>query len=93
MAFTAVVTASIYGVNGNDWGNPMGVNMGFPSQSIIVRPVKTNPTDATVTMGGVTMVSIIQVLVPSIAVEGSPVGNPQYYSPTAVATIITNSNA
>ena len=92
MAFTAVVTASIYGVNLNDWGNNMGVSMGFPSQSIIVRPVKTNPTDATVTMGGATMVSIIQVLAPT-PTEGSPVGQPQYYSPTAVATIITASNA
>lgn len=92
MAFTAVVTASIYGVNGNDWGNVRGVSMGFPSQSIIVRPVKTNPTDNAVVMGGVTMVSIIQVLFPSISVEGSPAGQPQYYSDAAVATLITNSN-
>lgn len=93
MAFTAVVTASIYGVNLNDWGNVRGVSMGFPSQSIIVRPVKTNPTDATVTMGGVTMNSIIQVLFPSIAVEGNPAGQPQYYSDATVASLITASNA
>lgn len=87
MAFTAVFLASIYGCNGNDWQNTNGVVMGFPSQTVVVRPLEEgDPT----TMGGVTMASKIQVLTPGLNV---PVSQPQYYTPKTVTEVQTLANA
>lgn len=76
-----IVSANIYGLN----GNALSANqtMGFPTQGIIVRSAP-----ASTVMLGVTQLSIIQLLP-----AGTKVGQDQYFSPTAVATIITAANA
>lgn len=89
MAFTAIFQASIYGCNQNDWKNVRGVLMGFPSQTVLVRPLESgDPTE----MAGVTMNSKIQLLSPGLTVEGT-LGNPQYYTPNTVAQVATLANA
>jgi hypothetical protein len=75
-----IFSALIYGVNGQSSAMQ---TWGFPSQGVIVRPAPANQV-----MFGVTMVSVIQMLP-----AGTKVGENQYSSPTAVATIITAANA
>ncbi len=77
------LTASIYGANQQDWNKPLGVTMGFPTQGIVIRQLDT-PT----AYSGVTCLSAIQLL----PYGPSPI-QPIYYSPTAIATLITAANA
>ena len=76
------LSASIYGANGNDWNKPQGVTMSFPTQGIIL---KTIPATS---YSGVTCVTQIQVLptAPSVI-------QPVFYTPTAIATLVTAANA
>jgi hypothetical protein len=78
-----ILTASIYGANGNDWNTPQGVTMGFPVQQSVIRTLN-QPTS----FSGVTCLSQIQLL----PTAPSPI-QPVYYSPTAAATLITAANA
>jgi len=75
-----VVSVLVYGVNDTDLNYP---TMGFPTQGIIVRPAPTNKT-----LKGVAMATVIQILP-----AGTKVGQDQYFSPTATATVITACNA
>jgi hypothetical protein len=75
-----IFSAIVYGVNGNASGIQ---TMGFPSAQCIIRPAPANQV-----WFGVTMVSAIQLLP-----AGTKVGQDQYLSPTAVATLITAANA
>ena len=75
--------ASIYGENGNTWNSNNGLTMGFPTQSIVIRTL--NPP---VSLAGVACNSVIQLL----PTAPSP-NQPQYYTPTAAATLITAANA
>ena len=77
------LTASIYGANQNDWNKPQGVIMGFPTQNIVIRTL-----DQPTKYSGVTCLTQIQLL-PTAPSTIQPV----YYTPTAAATLITNSNA
>jgi hypothetical protein len=77
------LSASIYGQNGNSWGNPQGEIMGFPTQGIVIRTL--NPP---VTLAGVVCNSQIQLLP-----YGPSPNQPLYFCPTAAATLITAANA
>jgi hypothetical protein len=77
------VIASIYGANSNDWNEPAGVTMGFPTQGIIIRAISP-----AVSYSGVACNTQIQLL----PTAPSPI-QPVYYSPIATATLITNANA
>ena len=76
------LTASIYGANGNDWGNAQGTIMGFPTQSIVIRALV--PAE---TYSGVTCNSAIQLL----PTAPSPI-QPVYYTPTAASSLISTAN-
>lgn len=79
--------ASIYGMdngyNSYDWNKPMGVLRGFPTQGITMEQL-SQPT----TYSGVVCNSIITVLASGLNVHGE-----KYYTPTAIATLITSANA
>lgn len=80
-------TASIYGMdngyNSYDWNREMGVLRSFPSQGVMMEQM-TQPT----AYSGVTCNSLITVL-PS----GLNTNAVKYYTPTALATLVTASNA
>lgn len=76
-----VVSVNVYGTNGAALG--ANITMGFPTQGIIVRPAPANST-----MMGVAQLTIIQLLP-----AGTKVGQDQFSSPTALATIISSCNA
>lgn len=76
-----VVSVNVYGLNTNAFS--ANQTMGFPTQGIIVRPAPAGQV-----MMGVTMATVIQLLP-----AGTKVGQDQYSSPTALATIITACNA
>ena len=78
-----IVSVSVYGLNGSSTGTAQGVTMGFPTQGILIRPAP-----ASTTFNGVTMATMIQML-PS----GTRVAQDQWFSPTALETVITSSNA
>ena len=87
-----VVSVSIYGFGdasgeGRAVSSAYGVTMGFPVQGIRVEPVVGISGSDAVTFNNVTMNSVIQLL-PS----GLNQKEKRYYSPTAVATIITAAN-
>jgi hypothetical protein len=75
-----IFAALVYGVNQNQTAMQ---TWGFPSQGVKIRPAPANQV-----MFGVTMVSVIEMLP-----AGTKVGQDQYSSPTAVATLITAANA
>lgn len=74
---------SIYGANMNDWNKPSGVTFGFPTQDIVIRALSP-----AVTYSGVSCNSIIQLMP-----YGPSPNQPQYYTATATATLITAANA
>ena len=78
-----ILAASIYGLNGASMGTAFGTTLGFPTQGIMIRPAPVSTT-----FNGVTVLSIIQLLP-----AGTKVAQDQYFSVTAPATLITNSNA
>ena len=77
------VTASVYGLNQQDWNKPLGVTKTFPTQGLSLQHLSP-----AVSYSGVSCVTIIQLL---------PTGLNQttqnFYSPTALATIATAANA
>lgn len=77
------LSASIYGADGYDWNTPMGVIRGFPTQGISIETL-TQPTQ----YSGVTCNAIINLLPSGLQTNAT-----QFYTPTAAATLITNSNA
>lgn len=87
MANNNMFLASIYGTNSNATGTAQGRLMGFPSQSILVRPVITDDT-FNGTFNGVTVNAVIQLL-PS----GTVVNQPQYYTSKTVSEVVTLANA
>ena len=89
MANNNMFVAPIYGINNNSAtanGSANAQYLGFPSQSILVRPVLTNSTFNGV-FNGVTVKSVIQLL-PS----GTVVSQPQYFTDKTVAEIVTLAN-
>jgi hypothetical protein len=80
-------TASIYGFdngyNSYDWNATMGITRSFPSQGVTIEQM-TQPT----AYSGVTCNSIITVLPDGLNVKGV-----KYYTPTAIATLVTAANA
>lgn len=79
-----VLSASIYGLNGNSIGTAQGQTIGFPTQGILIRPNTALGT----TFNGVTCPTIIQMLP-----AGTRVAQDQYFCVTALATVITAANA
>ena len=87
MANNNIFIAPIYGMNSNAVGTAQGRTMGFPSQSVLLRPVVTDSTfDGT--FNGVTVNAIIQLL-PS----GTVVNQPQFFTNKTVAELQTLANA
>lgn len=76
------MAASIYGANSNDWGNAQGVSMAFPTQGIVLRTISP-----AVSYSGVSCATQIQLL----PTAPSPI-QPVYYTPTAIATLVTEAN-
>lgn len=74
-----MVSASIYGANGNDWKNALGSTMAFPTNQIVIRAISP-----AVSYAGVACNTQIQLL----PTAPSPI-QPVYYTPTATATLIT----
>jgi len=77
------LAASIYGANQQDWNTPLGVSMSFPTQGIVLRTISP-----AVSYSGVSCLTTIQLL----PTAPSPI-QPQYYTPTAIATLVTAANA
>jgi hypothetical protein len=83
------LSASIYRIDANDLNTAQGVPAtqgiihSFPTQGIRMYPVK-----GTVTANGVTMSTIIDLLP-----QGLNQPDKRFYTPTAIATLVTNSNA
>jgi hypothetical protein len=77
-----ILSASIYGLNGQSIGTAQGQTLGFPTQGILIRP---NTSSAT--YNGVTCPTIIQLLP-----AGTKVAQDQYFCVTALATVITAAN-
>jgi hypothetical protein len=77
------LAASIYGANQQDWNAPLGRSMAFPTQGIVLRNL-----DQPTTYSGVTCLTAIQLL----PTAPSPI-QPIYYTPTAIATLVTAANA
>lgn len=78
-----ILSASIYGLNGQSMGTAQGTTLGFPVQGILIRPAPP----ATV-FNGVTCLTIIQMLP-----AGTKVAQDQYACVTATATVISSANA
>ena len=77
------LSASIYGANQNSWNVAQGRTMSFPTQGIVMRNL--NPAE---TYSGVVCNTAIQLL----PTAPSPI-QPVYYTPTAIATLVTAANA
>lgn len=77
------LSASVYGCNNNDLNKPSGLLMGFPTSRIVIRALSP-----AVSYSGVSCNTIIQLLP-----GGDRVDQPEYYTPTATATVITAANA
>lgn len=77
-----IVSVNVYGVNGFTFNTGVNATMGFPTQGILIRP------SPTLTLLGVPMLTVIQLLP-----TGTKVGEDQFFSPTATATVITAANA
>lgn len=78
-----VVSVVVYKKNDAQVGSGYGGTFGLPTSGIIVEPA-----DAGIVVNGVTMVSCLKAL-PDAAYRQVD----KYYSPTAIATIITACNA
>ena len=78
-----VLSVVVYKKNDARMGSGYGTAVGLPTSGLIVEPA-----EAGVTSDGVTMVSVIKAL-PDAAYRQVD----KYYSPTAIATIITACNA
>lgn len=76
---TNQLLVSIYGQDKNDWGMAAGKLMSFPTQGI-----KMIDIGASVIMSGVTINTIIK--------EGQEPSASEYYTPTQISTLVTNSN-
>lgn len=72
------VQATIYGANGNDWGNLSGTAMAFPANQIVVRALSP-----AVSYSGVACNSAIQLL----PTAPSPI-QPVYYTPTVIGSLV-----
>jgi hypothetical protein len=83
------LSASIYRINAYDLNTAQGIPAtqgivhSFPTQGIRMYPVH-----GTITANGVTMASIIALLP-----TGLNQPEKQFYTPTALATLVTNANA
>lgn len=77
------LSASIYGYNSSSMGTAQGTTMSFPTQLITIRPAPAGTV-----FNGVTMVTAIQLLP-----TATKVGADLFFTPTAVATVITAANA
>jgi hypothetical protein len=79
-----ILSASIYGLNSQSMGTgTQGVTMGFPTSAILIRPAPAGTVYNTVTMA-----TIIQLLP-----MGTKVAEDQFYTATALATVITSANS
>ncbi len=78
-----ILSASIYGLNGNQFGTAQGVTMGFPTANILIRPAPVTGS----TFGTVTALSIIQLLP-----MGTKVAQDQYFAIAAPSALITAAN-
>lgn len=76
------LSASIYGINNNDLGSTQGKTYGLPVGDLVIAPAITPKT-----FSGVECATIIQV-----QASGLNVNPTSYYTPTAVATLITAAN-
>ena len=78
-----VISASIYGANGNSWKSIQGTAMAFPVAQIVLRQIAP-----AVNYGGVDCVTQIKLLptAPSTI-------QPAFYTSTAIGTILTAMNA
>lgn len=75
--------ATIYGSNQSDWNKPLGVTMGFPTQSITIKELSP-----AVSYSGVACNSIIY-----LNSSGLEVNPTEFYTSTTASTLITNANA
>ena len=77
-----IISATIFGANGNDWNDPSGVEMGFPTKNVVFKGIK--PTQ----YSGIICNSQIQVL----PTAPSPIQQ-IYYTDEIVSDLITASNS
>jgi hypothetical protein len=77
-----LISVSTYGLNGYDSGGTKGFLKGFPVQQILLEQI--NPT----TFSGVVCNSTVTLLPTGLNQQGK-----KYYTPTALATLITAANA
>jgi hypothetical protein len=75
--------ASIYGINAQSTGGLAGTSMSFPTQGIMIRPAPAGTVFNTVTMA-----TVIQLLP-----AGTKVAQDQYFTPTALVTVVNAANA
>lgn len=76
-------TASIYGANENDWKRPMGVVRSFPAAGVTMETLSP-----AVTYSGVACNTQINVLPTGLNQTAN-----KFYTPTALATLVTSANA
>ena len=77
-----IISATIFGANGNDWNQPSGVEMGFPTKNVVFKGIK--PTQ----YSGIICNSQIQVL----PTAPSPIQQ-IYYTDEIVSDLITAARA